>query len=496
MKTVCKKLLCLMLVAMMLISAVPFAFATPLSTEVKCPQCGEVAYYHEGGARVDATCEAGGKECYKCDTPACKGEEPYYYFLVDSPAAGHKWNDGEVTTAATCESDGVKTYTCTVTGCKKTKTEAIAKTGHDYESEITTPATCTEDGVKTFTCKNDAAHTYTEVIAATGHNYVGGECTKCGDDRAPYKTITFYYLDSNGNETSAVRSVYASGEEVTPPSVPVNPKSGFSYWKQYANDTGMKLNKDEVLVVNSETPTAFHAIYNAKSGMSELKIYVVRYVNGVRKEANYLFSSYFTTGNTNNMYEYLWDNDDAIVTAAVGEIGEGYTWNNKFYNYFTDEELTDANMKDNGNKSVYIKMNTKNANEAQVLLYVHKSKTSTVHDILEMDGYNKGEKVYLNDVKDFLKDEGYKWSSISSLYTDEEWDDLLDGESPSGSNHISINDNGTYKIHVILKNASQSNNADSSNPKTGDSIMIAVTTMGLAAAAMVALVELKKRKMI
>jgi hypothetical protein len=223
---------------------------------------------------------------------------------------------------------------------------------------------------------------------------------------------------------------------------------------------------------------------------------VVRYVNGVRKEANYLFSEYFTTSNDNQMYQYLWDNADEIRTAAIDEIGEGYTWNNKFYNYFTDEELTDANMKDNGNKSVYIKMNTKNSNEAQVLLYVHKGKTSTVHDILEMDGYNAGEKVYLNNVKDFLKDEGYKWSSISSLYTDEEYDDLLDGESPSGSNHISINDNGTYKIHVILNGASQSNNADSSNPKTGDSIMVAVTTMTLAAAALVAVVELKKRKMI
>ena len=230
--------------------------------------------------------------------------------------------------------------------------------------------------------------------------------------------------------------------------------------------------------------------------MSELKIYAVRYVNGVRKEAHYLYSEYFTTSNDNDMYKYLWDNDDDIFTAAVNEIGSGYTWNEKFYNYYTDEELTDANLKDNGDKSVYIKMNTKNSNEAQVLLYVHKSKSSTVNDILEMDGYNAGEWVKIADVKEFLKDEGYKWSSISSLYTDEEWDDLMDGESPSGSNGIEITDNGTHKIHVILKGASQSNNADSSNPKTGDSIMVAVTTMTLAAAALVAVVELKKRKMI
>ena len=38
--------------------------------------------------------------------------------------------------------------------------------------------------------------------------------------------------------------------------------------------------------------------------------------------------------------------------------------------------------------------------------------------------------------------------------------------------------------------------ADSSNPKTGDNIMIAVSAMALSAAALVSIVELKKRKMI
>ncbi len=493
MKTVCKKLLCLMLVAMMLVSAVPFAFAAPLSTTVTCPKCGEVAYYHEGGARVDATCEAGGKECYKCDTEECKGDAEYYYFLVDSPAAGHKWNSGEVTTAATCESAGVKTYTCTV--CAETKTEDIAALGHDYESEVTAAATCTEDGIRTFTCKNDAAHTYTEVIPATGHDMVNHVCKNCGAAENYIDVITFYYLDSNGDETSAVRYVYEDGATITPPAVPANPKSGFSYWAENENGTGDRINKDEGIVYNSQTPNAFHAIYNKKSAMSELKIYAVRYVNGVRKEAHYLFSDYFTTSNDNTMYQYLWDNDDRIFTAAVNSIGSGYTWNEKFYNYYTDEELTDANLKDNGDKSVYIKLNTKDSNEAQVLLYIHKSKTSTVYDILEMDGYTAGEWVYVNDVKSFLKDEGYKWSSISSLYTDAQWNDLLDGESPSGSNGIKITDNGTYKIHVVLNGVSSSK-ADTSNPKTGDTIMIAVTTMTLAAAALVAMVELKKRKMI
>lgn len=469
MKTVCKKLFCLMLVAMMLVSAVPFAFATENTTFW-------IQLWVDGESEPSVNAPSD-------DFPADKVEDEA--FIKNFAASKYPaYFDGyKVVGFSQNDTLGAAIYLETIP-CEHTN------------KKTTNTATCTAAGTETVVCNDCGVTVSTKDVAALGHDFDGATCDECGATRDVYKAITFYYLDSNGNETSTVRYTYASGEEVVPPSVPVNPKSGFSYWKQYKNDTGMKLNKDEVLVVNSETPTEFHAIYNNKSGMSELKIYVVRYVNGVRKEANYLFSTYFTTGNTNNMYEYLWDNDDAIVTAAVSEIGEGYTWNNKFYNYFTDEELTNANLKDNGNKSVYIKMNTKNSNEAQVLLYVHKGKTSTVHDILEMDGYNAGETVYLNNVKDFLKDEGYKWSSISSLYTDEEYDDLMDGESPSGSNHISINNNGTHVIHVILNGASQSSNADSSNPKTGDSIMVAVTTMTLAAAALVAVVELKKRKMI
>ena len=42
-------------------------------------------------------------------------------------AAGHKYDEGTVTTPATCGADGVKTYTCTV--CHETKTEKIPATG-------------------------------------------------------------------------------------------------------------------------------------------------------------------------------------------------------------------------------------------------------------------------------------------------------------------------------------------------------------------------------
>lgn len=151
---------------------------------------------------TNPTCETAGSKkitCSRCD----------YEEIVEIPAIGHKWNDGEVTTAPTCTEEGVKTFTCQ-NDKSHTRTEVIPALGHDlketivkaptctetgskkvactrcdYEdSQVEIPAlghkwddgvvtkapTCTEAGVKTFTCQNDKNHTRTEVIPATGHD--------------------------------------------------------------------------------------------------------------------------------------------------------------------------------------------------------------------------------------------------------------------------------------------------------------------------------------
>ena len=151
---------------------------------------------------TNPTCETAGSKkitCSRCD----------YEEIVEIPAIGHKWNDGEVTTAPTCTEEGVKTFTCQ-NDPSHTRTEVVPALGHDlketivkaptcteagskkvactrcdYEdSHVEIPAlghkwddgvvtkapTCTEAGVKTFTCQNDKNHTRTEVIPATGHD--------------------------------------------------------------------------------------------------------------------------------------------------------------------------------------------------------------------------------------------------------------------------------------------------------------------------------------
>lgn len=109
------------------------------------------------------------------------------------------WNSGVVTTQATCSKEGVRTYTCS---CGKTKTESIAKAGHNYVTE-STPATCTEAGsIKTLCSMCGDVQSETAGEAAKGH--VPGEkyywygppsCTQSGYYALRCATCSEWYTD-------------------------------------------------------------------------------------------------------------------------------------------------------------------------------------------------------------------------------------------------------------------------------------------------------------
>ena len=120
---------------------------------------------------VKATCDAeGNKAYYKCSV--CDKyfeDETATTEITDktsviTPALGHDYDEGIVTTPKTCTTDGVKTYTCKHDS-KHTITETIPA-GHDWnEWVITKEATVDEAGERTRTCKLDSKHTETEEIA-------------------------------------------------------------------------------------------------------------------------------------------------------------------------------------------------------------------------------------------------------------------------------------------------------------------------------------------
>lgn len=112
-------------------------------------------------------------------------------FALSASAATctHNWRiDYDKCVAATCDKDGKNVYTCS--RCAETKSETVAKTGHDYIKAEETPATCTEKGSVIDRCSVCGKEQKTET-AALGHTYkvtktvkatclaAGSETSKC-----------------------------------------------------------------------------------------------------------------------------------------------------------------------------------------------------------------------------------------------------------------------------------------------------------------------------
>ena len=103
---------------------------TPGARTFTCTVCGDIreetipatgAHDYQFTKNVAPTCTDGGYDLYTCS--GCGATERRNL----TGAAGHKWDNGVVTTAPTETTPGVRTFTCTV--CDQTRTEAIPATG-------------------------------------------------------------------------------------------------------------------------------------------------------------------------------------------------------------------------------------------------------------------------------------------------------------------------------------------------------------------------------
>ena len=123
-------------------------------------------HYGDWTTAKEPTCtEAGSKEkvCADCGDKVTEA----------IAATGHKWEtDYTVDKEATCKEEGTESIHCSVCDAVKEGSErAIPKTSHRYGDWTTTKeATCTEAGSKEKVCA-DCGDKVTEAIAATGHNW-------------------------------------------------------------------------------------------------------------------------------------------------------------------------------------------------------------------------------------------------------------------------------------------------------------------------------------
>ena len=173
---------------------------------------------------VAPTCTDGGYDLYTCS--GCGATERRN--LTD--AAGHKWDNGVVTTAPTETTPGVRTFTCTV--CDQTRTEAIPATGaHDYRFTKTVDPTCTDGGYDLYTCSGCGATEKRNLTDAAGHKWDGGTVTTAPTETTP-GVRTFTCTVCGQTRTEAIPATGASTCTGGPscPSYGLHDVAGPGYW--------------------------------------------------------------------------------------------------------------------------------------------------------------------------------------------------------------------------------------------------------------------------
>ena len=445
MKTVCKKLLCLMLVAMMLVSAVPFAFA------------------------------AAGDPCKITFSPYSGSE-------ALSDKAFSVWLEE----GSTITDEMVK--------------ELVEQKGMEYVScllgvdgTIAMPDTVIPVEVKVGNTSGSTPSNPTPSNPAPSNPTPSNP----NSSESKYGTLTVYVLQYDAhNNAKDVGTVKFSGE------------SSYTIGKALAEKCF-----EEVGIVNYEEYK-----WQGQSGTLDM-------TNGKNYEANLLVDPIRTPGNrkivtlTINHNRGNGNDDRQTVETLAGtkildvlSFAEQKDYFDKpsrkgyrLAGYSFDVNCSkDINRDDVINKDMTIYCEWERdyfaeANKYDVTLRVYTNgETRYVDKVLNLEDYAGDGKITRSEVEKLLNKKysaksGY-YLSFYGLFTAETWDDG-DYDPDDAVSTIKVNDYGKTVIYVMVKNVKKAV-ADSSNPKTGDNIMIAVGTLTLSAAALISIIELKKRKMI
>ena len=459
MKTVCKKLLCLMLVAMMLVSAVPFAFAT--ESDANKPT-HEITFMMKAGTSDEVL-------------------DTYRLTYVE----GHEVYAGRIARNLWSDYGTFQKFWVQATGTTYDDINAYFIAEEDTDVVIRMSGTGNEGG-------NEGGNQGGNEGGNQGGNQGGTQNPPAPTYGTLYVTV---YTYNAKNEAYEAGTVSFSG------------KASYKLSKELAEECF-----DEVNIVNYEEyrwqPSA------GTVDMTDGDQYVNLVVDPIRTPGNRKIVTLTINHNRGN------GNDDrqTIETLAGTKILSalsiaedkgyfdepsrkgyrlaGYSFDMNCSNDINRDDVINADM------TIFCEWERNyfaEANKYDVSLRVYTNgDTQYVDKVLNMEDYAGDGKITRTEVEKLLNKKysaksGYTLA-FHGLFTAETWDDG-DYDLDDAVSTVKVNDYGKTVIYVMVKNVKKAV-ADSSNPKTGDNIMIAVSTMALSAAALVSIVELKKRKMI
>lgn len=279
--------------------------------------------------------------------------------------------------------------------------------------------------------------------------------------------------------------------------------TGFVKWNSQQNGKGIDLpggNLGATEILLPDYYAQYETDYN--NGNAEVRVTAVYFVDGIEhhRSSDYVLTLEVPAGT--NVMTSTWLNSagnkqkiEEGIEAFSKNIDK-YTWDGGFYNSSFSTSYASTGLKANGNTNVYVKVDADKKEIEDVYLYIHKNTTSKdPAQIITLKGYVGGDKVTLSDAKDAAKKADWRADSYK-IYSDNDWKQLMaDGDPDGNGEEVAVNDGTSTIVHILLKNGYKtSGTADKSNYKTGDTVMIAVTALGLSASALVVLYLVSKKK--
>ena len=257
------------------------------------------------------------------------------------------------------------------------------------------------------------------------------------------------------------------------------------WYRGAVGSTAIATGTTETLSANATYSVNITPIVDVK--YHNIKVYAVKYVGNGTTFVNQgvVSTPIFDSGNiegTVNILDYLESTENwGVIETNANKIGKIRT-NPTFY---TDKALTTRVKNEtltDASKVVYVRVDVEEVKN--VLLYVHKG--SSIDKLTHLDpkvlhGYEVGDYVEYADVQKILGSN----VKFYGLFTEERWGNLNASIKDDQLPKIRVPAGGV-EIHVWVYSGNVSN-ADSSNPKTGDYILTTAVSLmvisGLAAAA-------------
>ena len=195
------------------------------------------------------------------------------------------------------------------------------------------------------------------------------------------------------------------------------------------------------------------------------------------------------------------------MSEVLEHVNTPYRWGYKFAGWYWDDDCRDRDavkLSDKVTKdcTIYAKWVKKHAhNEVMLKIYIN-GDTNNVAKIVDLHDYAKDGWISKDEVKAVVKKyytaKDSDGLTFYGLFDAENWKSFVRNKNHDGSKHIEVNQGYDTTVYVMVHNAktyaTSSSTADATNPKTGDTIGMAITMMAVSAAALAAVYVTSKKR--